>query len=197
MILKWAKYRHPNKSTQWIQGKYFTSRGADNWVFFGKDEQGKEKDVFKIGKIPIQRPVKVQGNANSYNPAMELYFEQRLAKKWETGCHGKRKVLSLWQRQARKCPCCGQVISLEMGTHTHHIIYRVMGGPDTMDNLMLLHPECHRQLHANDNRDTTGPLRGAFERLEPLAGKLCVARRGAESLAEPREVQREISGPSD
>jgi 5-methylcytosine-specific restriction endonuclease McrA len=64
------------------------------------------------------------------------------------------------------------VISLEMGTRTHHIIYRVMGGPDTMDNLMLLHPDCHRQLHANDNRDTTGPLRGAFERLEPLAGKL-------------------------
>ena len=59
-----------------------------------------------------------------------------------------------------------------MGTHTHHIIYRVMGGPDTMDNLMLLHPECHRQLHANDNRDTTGSLMGAFEMLEPLAGKL-------------------------
>jgi RNA-directed DNA polymerase len=172
MILKWAKYRHPNKSIQWIKGKYFTSREGDNWVFFGKDEQGKEKDVFKIGKIPIQRHVKVQGNANPYDLAMERYFEQRLAKKWETGCHGKRKVLSLWQRQARKCPCCGQMISLEMGTHTHHIIYRVMGGPDTMDNLMLLHPECHRQLHANDNRDTTGPLRGAFERLEPLAGKL-------------------------
>ena len=98
MILKWAKWRHPNKSMQWIQRKYFTSKGGDNWMFFGKDEQGKEQDVFKIGKVPIQRHVKVQGNANPYDPAMELYFEQRLAKKWETGCHGKRKVLSLWQR---------------------------------------------------------------------------------------------------
>ncbi len=172
MLLKWAKYKHPNKSTQWIQRKYFISKGGDNWVFFGKDEQGKEKDVFKIGKVPIQRYVKVRGNANPYDPAMELYFEQRLAKKWETGCHGKSKVISLWRRQARKCPCCGQVILLELGAHTHHIVYRVMGGSDTMDNLMLLHPECHRQLHANDNRDTTGPLMGAFERLEPLAGKL-------------------------
>ncbi len=140
-------------------------------MFFGKDEQGQGKEVFKISKIPIQRHVRVQGHANPYDPAMELYLEQRLAKKWETGCHGKRKVLSLWQRQGRKCPYCGQVISLEMGTHTHHIIYRVMGGPDTMDNLMLLHPECHRHLHANDNRDITGSLMGAFEMLEPLAGK--------------------------
>ena len=172
MILKWAKWRHPNKSMQWIQGKYFTSKGGDHWVFFGKDEQGKEKEVFKISKIPIQRHVKVQGHANPYDPAMELYFEQRLAKKWETGCHGKRRVLSLWQRQARKCPYCGQVISLEMGTHTHHIIYRVMGGPDTMDNLRLLHPECHRQLHAKDTSDTTAPLMGVVEMLEPQAGKL-------------------------
>ncbi len=37
---------------------------------------------------------------------------------------------------------------------------------------MLLHPECHRQLHANENRDITGPFMGALGMLEPQVGKL-------------------------
>ncbi len=172
MVLKWAKRRHPKKSMDWIHNKYFTTRGGDHWVFYGRDEKGQEKAAVKISKIPIQRHVKVRGNANPYDPEMEVYFEARLAKKWETGYHGKRKLLSLWKRQEGKCPNCGQAISLEERSHTHHIIYRVMGGPDTQDNLLLLHPECHRQLHANDHRDVTGSLMGAFEMLEPLAGKL-------------------------
>ncbi len=172
MILKWAKRRHPNKSMDWIQRKYFTTREEDHWVFYGRDEKGQEREAIKISKLPIQRHVKVRGNANPYDTEMEVYFEKRLAKKWTTSFHGKRKLLGLWKRQGGKCPHCGQAISVEGRTHTHHMIYRVMGGPDTQDNLRLLHPECHRQLHANDHRDITGSLTGAFEMLEPLAGKL-------------------------
>ncbi len=172
MILKWAKRRHPNKSMDWIQKKYFTTREEDHWVFYGRDEKGQETEAIKISKLPIQRHVKVRGNANPYDTEMEVYFEKRLAKKWTTSFHGKRKLLGLWKRQGGKCPHCGQAISVEGRTHTHHMIYRVMGGPDTQDNLRLLHPECHRQLHANDHRDITGSLTGAFEMLEPLAGKL-------------------------
>ena len=172
MILKWAKRRHPNKSMDWIQKKYFTTREEDHWVFYGRDEKGQETEGIKISKLPIQRHVKVRGNANPYDTEMEVYFEKRLAKKWTTSFHGKRKLLGLWKRQGGKCPHCGQAISVEGRTHTHHMIYRVMGGPDTQDNLRLLHPECHRQLHANDHRDITGSLTGAFEMLEPFAGKL-------------------------
>ena len=172
MILKWAKRRHPNKSMDWIHKKYFTTKEEDHWVFYGRDEKGQEREAIKISKIPIQRHVKVRGNANPYDPEMEVYFEKRQAKKWATSFQGKRKRLGLWKRQGGKCPHCGQAISLEERTHTHHIIYRVMGGPDTQDNLLLLHPECHRQLHANDHREVTGSLMGAFEMLEPLAGKL-------------------------
>ena len=172
MILKWAKRRHPKKSMDWIHKKYFTTRAGNQWVFYGRDEKGQEKAAVKISKIPIQRHVKVRGNANPYDPEMEVYFEKRLAKKWKTGHHGKRKLLGLWKRQEGKCPNCGQAISLEERSHTHHIIYRAMGGPDTQDNLLLLHPEFRRQLHANDHRDVTGSLMGASEMLEPLAGKL-------------------------
>ncbi len=158
-------------------------------MFSDKDDQGREKALLKISQIPIQRHLKIQGNANPYDPAMELYFERRLAKKWETGWHGKRKVLRLWKQQRGKCPYCAQAISMEAGPHTHHIIYRVRGGPDTLDNLLLLHPECHRQLHANDNRDITGPLMGALEMLEPQAGELCAVVRIEKFLIQLSEVQ--------
>ncbi len=172
MILKWAKRRHPKKSMKWIQGRYFRTRKEDHWVFSAKDEKGQEKDLLKISKVPITRHVKIQGSVNPYDPAMESYFEKRLAKQWKASHHGKRKVLRLWERQKGKCPYCDQMLSRDADTHTHHILYRLMGGPDTLDNLLLLHPECHRHLHANDNRDTTGSLTGAFGMLEPLAGKL-------------------------
>ena len=38
----------------------------------------------------------------------------------------------------------------------HHIVYRTRGGGDEADNLMMLHPNCHRQYHAKmdgDNAD--------------------------------------------
>ncbi|XGM76492.1 HNH endonuclease [Klebsiella pneumoniae] len=31
----------------------------------------------------------------------------------------------------------------------HHIIRRVDGGGDEIDNLMMLHPNCHRLLHSH------------------------------------------------
>ncbi|WP_174891665.1 HNH endonuclease signature motif containing protein [Candidatus Hamiltonella defensa] len=38
----------------------------------------------------------------------------------------------------------------ESGWHIHNVIPRVKGGPDTLNNLILLHPVCHRQLHNQD-----------------------------------------------
>jgi RNA-directed DNA polymerase len=32
--------------------------------------------------------------------------------------------------------------------HRHHIVWRANGGKDTTENLVLLHPECHRQVHS-------------------------------------------------
>jgi len=35
----------------------------------------------------------------------------------------------------------------EAGWNIHHVIERHKGGSDKMDNLVLLHPNCHRKLH--------------------------------------------------
>ncbi|WP_259399592.1 HNH endonuclease [Pseudoalteromonas sp. SR41-4] len=44
---------------------------------------------------------------------------------------------------------CHQKITKETGWNIHHIVERVKGGTDEMSNLVLLHPNCHRQLHSN------------------------------------------------
>jgi len=61
--------------------------------------------------------------------------------------HGRRKLFFLWKQQNGVCPVCQQKITRLTGWHNHHIVWRVYGGEDSTDNRVLLHPNCHRQLH--------------------------------------------------
>ena len=46
---------------------------------------------------------------------------------------------------------CGQLLRIaEEDLHVHHRIGRSRGGPDTADNLELLHVNCHRQIHVQE-----------------------------------------------
>lgn len=42
---------------------------------------------------------------------------------------------------------CDQPITELTGWHNHHIVWRVFGGSDREDNRVLLHPNCHMQVH--------------------------------------------------
>lgn len=151
-LWRWAKRRHPNKSSQWIRNKYFHSIGRRHWVFSGetKDKAGESRKIhlFSISSVPIQRHIKVKATANPYDPAWELYFEKRLGLKMATDLQGRRKLLYLWQEQNGTCPVCNQKITKLTGWHNHHIVWRVMGGSDKAENRVLLHPNCHRQVHS-------------------------------------------------
>ncbi|EMD2586937.1 TPA: HNH endonuclease signature motif containing protein [Salmonella enterica subsp. enterica serovar Newport] len=41
-------------------------------------------------------------------------------------------------------------LTQETGWNIHHKIKTTVGGGDELINLLLLHPNCHRQLHANE-----------------------------------------------
>ena len=147
-LWRWAKRRHPNTSKTWRKARHWPSRGGQHGVCTGKEEHGQAIHLIKIAATPLQRHVTVQGKANPYDPAYEDYFEQRLAKKWATGDYGNAKITWLWQQQGGKCPLCGHPLAQESRWHVHHKIPRAEGGPHTLDNLLLVHPDCHRQLHA-------------------------------------------------
>ncbi|MBH8592435.1 group II intron reverse transcriptase/maturase [Paenactinomyces guangxiensis] len=146
-LLRWAKRRHPNKPMQWIKKKYFKTIGGNHWVFFGEDNR-KEMILLRASRFPIQRHVKVKAEANPFDPVWELYFEKRLGIKMVDNLKGKHQLLQLWKEQKGICPVCKQKITKLTGWHSHHIVWRSLGGSDLQENRVLLHPNCHSQVHS-------------------------------------------------
>lgn len=143
----WATRRHPKKSLKWIKRKYFKTLGNHHWMFAGEDDNGNRFHLFKAGWVPVTRHTKVKGKANPYDPDWDDYFEARYTKKWFSSKWGRTKMRSLWRQQSGICPVCQQGFSGETSIHVHHILERSKGGSDRLDNLVMLHPNCHRQVH--------------------------------------------------
>ncbi len=61
---------------------------------------------------------------------------------------GRGTARYLWLEQDGKCPVCGQALTLEWGWHIHHLLWRILDGTDELASLVLLHPNCHRQVHS-------------------------------------------------
>lgn len=146
-LWQWAKRRHPTKRRRWIWRKYFHSVGSRRWVFCGELD-GKQVHLLYAVDTPIKRHRKIKSEANPYDPAWELYFEERLGLKMVDNLRQRRHLLRLWKEQNGLCPVCNQKITKLTGWHNHHIVWRTYGGTDHAENRVLLHPDCHRQVHS-------------------------------------------------
>jgi RNA-directed DNA polymerase len=150
-LWQWARRRHPNKNTRWRKQKYFASRRGRDWSFFGEkwDDQGQPIQVWlrPARRTPIKRHVKVKGDANPYDPADAAYFEQREAAHMQDTFRGTRTLRFLWHEQRGLCPVCNTKITRITGWRLHHCVSRVMGGSQSAENRVLLHPECHDRVH--------------------------------------------------
>lgn len=167
MIRKWARKKHRGKSAAWIKKKYFKTVGNQHWVFTGEVRNGdgttKQVHLYQAAKTPIVRHRKIKGSANPYDQEWEIYFEERLKRRMVDNLKGYRRLLRLWREQDGKCLACGQKLAEESDWNIHHIRKRVEGGGDTLDNLILLHSNCHRQVHSRGwNVSKPRPVKGAF-----------------------------------
>jgi len=149
LVWQWCKRRHSNRRKRWVKEKYYPIVGQRKWTFSGVLPSGKRTLLLSAADTPIKRHIKIKGEANPYSPEFETYFEQRLEYKWKNSEQGKRKTYSLWNRQQKRCPLCKQYITFDTGWNIHHVIERHKGGSDKLENLMLLHPNCHRKLHSS------------------------------------------------
>ena len=153
-LWQWAKRRHPKKSRQWIKDRYFETIDQRHWVFHGT-VAGREEVIQPVwllaaSSVPIQRHTKVKGEANPYDPAWEPYFEERLGVKMAGTLVGRWTLRLLWKEQGGICPVCNQKITTVTGWHNHHIVWRTHGGKDTLENRVLVHPNCHQQIHSQE-----------------------------------------------
>jgi RNA-directed DNA polymerase len=150
-LWQWAKRRHPNKSHRWIKDKYFCQIKGNRWMFYANvtrnDETPTKLLLFRAASMPIKRHIKIRGEANPYDPQWEEYFEERTGLQMLDNLRDRKKLLRLWFEQDGICSICFQKITKESGWAIHHIVRRIDGGKDTINNLVLLHPNCHRQVH--------------------------------------------------
>ncbi|MBU6494400.1 MAG: HNH endonuclease, partial [Burkholderiales bacterium] len=160
-LWRWAKRRHPNKNADWVKKKYFHTVGERNWVFAApvvrKDGSKGMLELYQVSGTAIKRHKKVKGEFNPFDPTMEQYGEQLRQERAEFSMRHRQQWVSLFKSQGGLCAHCGCALTAETGWHDHHLVYRMYGGSDALSNRVLLHPDCHRQVHAS-NLDVTKPV---------------------------------------
>ena len=139
------------KNSHWLKAKYFERHGPETGRSLEKPMTTKDSRI-KCGYIrpvstPIQRHVKVKGEANPYDPAFETYFEEREGFHMRETFRGTRTLRYIWNEQHGLCTVCKLLITRTTGWRLHHCVPLVQGGSKSADNRVLLHPECHDKVH--------------------------------------------------
>jgi RNA-directed DNA polymerase len=154
-LWQWAVRRHPQKSNVWIKQRYFHSVGTRKWEFAAATGErfpnGSPvlRSLRKATDTPIRRHRPIKLEANPFDSQWEMYFEEHTRLKMLNSLRGRKKLIRLWLDQDRRCPICRELITQKSGWHVHHIIWRVDGGEDGSANLIMMHPNCHSQIHVN------------------------------------------------
>lgn len=127
------------------------------------EENGKRREVglYSLADTPIERHKKVSGDYNPYDPAMEAMGEKLRMDRMLNKLKYRKQIGSLYANQKGLCLLCKQPITRETGWHDHHVTFRTQGGSDSLGNRVLLHPNCHHQLHTRGlHVDKPAPSRG-------------------------------------
>jgi len=156
----WAQRRHPKKAARWVKQKYFRRNPGQALVCggerVGQSQAKRSVQLYRTTQTPLRRHRKVQAEATPYDPAWETYYTERLGLRMVRHLKGTRQLRDLWMRQKGICPLCRQKIAQMTGWDNHQVIWRKDGGGDEVDNRVVLHPNCHRQVH-NRCLDATKP----------------------------------------
>jgi RNA-directed DNA polymerase len=151
-LWRWARRRHRGKSARWVKRRYFCEQQGRSWVFCGElcTRKGEPYRValMKAADVRIERHVLIRHEANPYDPEWEPYYEERLQAKMAATIAGREVLEALYKRQQGRCVQCGQLFNERESWQVHHRHWRVYGGDETLDNLELLHANCHRQKHS-------------------------------------------------
>jgi len=147
MTWEWAKRRHANrKGNRWVKAHYCT---PDTGVLCAKDVNGNLEKLIQIGTFQIRRHVKIRADANPFDTAHEQYFEERTYQANSVKHYGQSILRTLLKEQGGKCALCHEPLTEQTGMNAHHIEEKHLGGAYTLENLVILHPVCHTQVHQN------------------------------------------------
>ena len=147
-LWKWCKRRHPKKSHKWIAKKYFRRVGTRNWTFSVNMADSFELHLIYATDTKIVRWLKTKSEATPFDERFTEYFEDRDTKRMLREINGRKKLNALYKMQKGICPHCGEPITVERGFRIHTEV-----GADFKEKNVLLHADCHRELHYSKNVD--------------------------------------------
>lgn len=146
-LWQWAKRRHKKKSHKWIAQKYWHHIGSRQWTFSVPYENQSTEGEPLYCKLEyatdtkIIRFKKIVAEANPFDEYWTDYFEEREGEKLFNSTKGREKLLTIWRRQHRRCPVCGNLITSETGFKVH-----TPAGKNSRK--IMVHTECHQQIHS-------------------------------------------------
>lgn len=149
-LMRWGRRRHPRHTGKWVWEHYWHAFGSRR-EFVGndlnRDGESVQRLLLKLADTKIVRHIKVKGAYNPFDPAWEAYGEElHLTRMSQDVWEGQR--FKLWMEQRGRCALCEQHMDSASATDDHHIVYRMHGGSNALANRVLLHPVCHRRVHA-------------------------------------------------
>ena len=116
-LWQWIRKKHPTSSIKYRVRKYFTMK--------------KGKRVYDVKAID--------------------YWQQREYLNAKNSINAERSYMQMFTRQRGRCTVCNHRITETdikgSKVHKHHMKPRSKGGNWKLDNLRLLHQECHTKLH--------------------------------------------------
>jgi RNA-directed DNA polymerase len=148
-LWQWAKRRHKKKGHRWIAKKYWHHIENRVWTFsfpLGRTGVKGEPLYAKLEyatNTKIIRFKKIVAEANPFDEKWADYYEEREGEKMLHSTKGRDKLLSIWRRQERLCPVCGDLITSDTG-------FKVHTPSGTNSQKVMVHSECHKQLHNPD-----------------------------------------------
>lgn len=163
-LRRWGRRRHPREKGKWVYDHYWTRLGTRRlFNATGTTRKGEPlpRVLYKLADTKIDRHVKVAGEYNPFDPAWELYGETRRKVSGSQDLWNDARA-KLWFEQSGRCAVCEMQLDGVNDIHDHHIVYRTHGGRNTLSNRVLIHPVCHRRVHALGLEVTKPvPVRGA------------------------------------
>ncbi|GAA6614235.1 group II intron reverse transcriptase/maturase [Scytonema sp. NUACC26] len=148
-LVAWGKFRHPNKSCEWIARRYWLIQ-TEGWVFGSKKKGIKRMHLKTHQETPIVRHTKVQGGRSPYDGDF-IYWSTRMGRHPETN----QRTATLLKRQNGKCAQCGLYFKEGDLLELDHVNPKSKNGKDTLTNIQLLHRHCH-------DTKTTGDFKNPF-----------------------------------
>ena len=146
-LWQWAKRRHKKKSHKWIAQKYWHHIGSRQWTFSVPYENQSTEGEPLYCKLEyatdtkIIRFKKIVAEANPFDEYWTDYFEEREGEKLLNSTKGREKLLTIWRRQHRRCPVCGDLITSETG-------FKVYAPAGKNSQKIMVHKECHKEIHS-------------------------------------------------